>query len=550
MADIRISYGNFDFLSASGYPTPNLSVSTNQVRTPAGDYLMSEKTITLDGMCYAARKTVQNQTSAPTASQKDTTVNGLFLLASGLHDKILQNNHSGLKIYLINRQSDNYLINDIASIDTISFKENENNWRNSIDYSIVLKVYSSGSGSYLTKDGGHYVTSVTDTYNLQLIDNDKYLYQDKYIPVYKLTRTIGAVGKRITSTSGALYHAKQWVIDRQAAAPLTGMFRTSDFLLYNQEREISVDEPGGSYSITDSFIAKSGYPWIDNYSITTVVDYQFNRTISINGFIQGLEPATGIYDSRNIDISTTNGVPNSTSGKLDIYPAITGINGYAADNGKTNLFTYNIGGSNLAMGKSKYMNAVSGYNIVRSNIFNRALAYNTSTTNLISSDWDGQNYFSNYKTRPLNPLPLSLTESLYPFEGKITYQAEYDSRPLSIMTGAISETFSFTEKLPSIRVQEIQILGRRLGPLVYEYYGSSGIGNRTVSYEAVFPRETGLKGYSFPQGIINAIDNTLLSYQPLPPFTGNLQEDSQQIFLTENKIVCTKSWNYTKCPDY
>lgn len=545
MSQIKIEYGTFSFLSEKGYPTPNITLGTDQLRTSAGDYLVSEKTITLEGVCYAAKKTSQEASITPSA-QTDTTIEGLFLLASGLQTGILQNNNQPLKIYILGstQQNDNYLINNNAQVDSISFKENANNWRNTIDYTISLKVYVSGSGSYLTNaasNNGHYVTSVTDTYSLQLMDDNQYLYQDQYVPTYKLSRTIGAVGRRINIGSGALYHAKEWVINREKTSPLTGMFRPSDFILYNQERQVDIDEPGGSYTITDSFIAKSGDPWIDSYNISVEVDNMFNRKISINGSIQGLEPASGIYDATVIDITKTNNTPpNSVSGYHDLYPTTTGINGYANNNG-----LININGSNIA--KTKYGNAVSGYINVKNNLFNRTLSYDLSSQSLISNDWDGQAFFTNYKTRPINPLPLSVTESMYPFDGKITYQAEYDSRPISIMTGAISETFTLNDKAPSIRVQEIQILGRRLGPLVYEYYNSSGIGNRTVSYEAIFPRPTGLKQYSFPQALINGIDNMLLTYKPEAPLTGQLREDTQQIILTENKIVCTKSWDYTKC---
>lgn len=547
MSEIVIKYGNFTFTSLSGYPTPNLTVSTDQIRTPAGDYLMSEKTITLDGVCYAAKKTIHNHIGPLSSSQEDISINGLFLLASGLQTRILQNNHSGLHIFLANATSasDNYLIKNNAIVDSIVFNENDNSWRNTIDYTITLKIYDSGTGSYLTSGFGNYVTSVTDTYNLQLMDTNNYLYQDRYVPVYKLTRTIGAVGKRIHPVTGALYHAKMWVYNREKTAPLTGMFRPSDFILYNQEREVSVDEPGGSYTIIDNFIAKSGDPWLETYTINTSIDNQFNRKISINGSIQGLEPASGVYTSESMNLNTdqaTNALP-SRSGQLDIYPTATGLQGYITNNGRTNFATF------TNIGKNKYMNAVDGYNILRERIFNRALSYNNSTINLIDSAWNGSSVFPNYRNRPLNPIPLSLTESMFPFEGKITYQAEYDSRPISIITGAISETCSFTEKLPTKRVQEIQILGRRLGPLVYEYYGSVGIGSRTVSYEAVFPRESGLKGYSFPQRILNAVDTMLLQFKPLPPFTGYLREDTQQIVLTENKLVCVKSWDYTKCSD-
>lgn len=546
MSQVKIAYGDFEFLSEQGYPTPSVTIDLNQLRTNAGDYLTSEKTINLQGVCYAARKASQEYAGQLSAAQKDTSIEGLFLLASGLQQKILQNNNKKLHIYVLGSSptNNNSLIEANAQLESISFQENNNNWRNTIDYNIVLKVYVSGSGSYLTNASaanGHYVTSVTDTYSLQLMEEDQYLYQDRYVPTYKLSRTLGAAGRRISQGSGALYHAKQWVVNREKTVPLTGIFRTEDFKLYNQNRQIDSDESAGTYAITDTFIAKSGDPWIDNYNISIEIDKEFNRTISINGYIQGLEPATGIYDERVVNIAVTNNKPVSISGYHNIYPTITGIDGYATNQGLASQL------NNIH--KTKYGNAVSGYADIKQNLFNRILSYDASSQTLLDDNWDGKIYFTNYKTRPINPIPLSVTESMYPFEGKITYQAEYDSRPLTLITGAITESFTISDKPPSVRVQEIQILGRRLGPLVYEYYNSSGIGNRTVNYEAIFPRPTGLTKYSFPQGLINGIDDMLLKYQPLPPLTGQLKEDTQQIIVTENKIVCVKSWDYTKCPN-
>ena len=74
---------------------------------------------------------------------------------------------------------------------------------------------------------------------------------------------------------------------------------------------------------------------------------------------------------------------------------------------------------------------------------------------------------------------------------------------------ALIEDISVSQSFPTIRTKEIEVLGRRLGPLVIEYYNSYKPGTRTVTYEGTFPSNTGLKKYSFPQDIVDRIDNML-----------------------------------------
>lgn len=517
MANITVQYGNFFFKSEHGYPTPNVSFDIENIRTSAGDYLMSERNITLQGVCYANKMVAHNSTANTGISKVDQ----LFALASGLQTKIFKYNNSPLTIQCGNK----ILISGDAVVQSIEFNENDNNWSQTVDYNIRFKILSSGQyhhSGLLTSGLHHYVKNVSDNYSLQLMDNDKYFFNNNFVPMYKVSRTISAVGQRAKLPTGALYYAKQWVANREITNPMTGILPTGLFQLYNQERTVELDESAGSYSITDSFIAKNGPPWIDSFDISLEVDENFLRTITINGYVQGLEPATGIYYT-----------DNSVSGISGIYPTVSG-----------NSFTHN---RNPPHTGTKYNNAVSGYSVVKSGISQRIYSYDSSSQALVYDNWHGKNDFTNYKSRPINNIPLSSTESLFPFEGKITYSRTYNNRPMSIMTGAITENIQINSSLPVARFKEIKILGRKLGPIVYEYYNSSGLGSISVSYEGIFPQPTGLKKYSFPQAIVNAVDNFVKSYQPLPPYTGYMKQNNQTINITENKIIRNIVWEYTTC---
>ena len=557
---VFIQYGDqtpnqrFRFESEAGYPTPAVNVSTNLLRTSAGDYLSTEKTITLNGVCYVGRMTEHDDdtlTHQLPANKKSDIVGDLFAKASGLQQNILSRNNQTLRIGV---EGGNFLINDRAQVESISFNPSTNNWSTTVDYELSFKVYISGTGSYLlgATTTGAYVSSVTDDYKLELLDDNNYIYQDRYAPTYKLSRTLGAVGKRIASSSGSLYHAKQWVAGRERAAPLTGMFNVDDFILYNQERSVDVDEPGGAYTITDTFIAKSGNPWIDKWTIETSVDEKFNKKFIINGSVQGLEPATGIYEPQNI--TDTNDEPLYPSGKFDIYPTATGFDsqGYQAGG------DFRIGSEHQAaplaassddagLPTTAYHNAVSGYKThAVPSLFDRVMLYDDVAANLVkrSDTWEGKTDFSAANDRSINPIPLSTSEALFPFEGKITYTREFDCRPTPVVTGALTESLKVTTNFPTIRTKEIEILGRRLGPIVYEYYNSLNGGTRTVTYEGIFPRPTGLRQYSFPQALLNDMSGILMLYAP--PGQSYLKQDKQNINLTQNKVTKTLSWAYNK----
>ena len=565
---VSITYGDspttkFKFDSENGYPTPAANIGINQLRTSAGDYLSTEKTVTLQGVCYVDRMTThddEKSTQLLPANKRSNLVKDLFLKASGLQDKILTRNNQKLFIGVAGSDA-NPLIYDNASIESISFSPNSNNWSTTIDYEISFKIYVSGTGGYLLREvgaeaTGAYVSSITDNYQLELLDSDQYIYQDRYAPTYKLSRTLGAVGKRIQATSGAIFHAKQWVAGRERAAPLTGMFRPDEFILYNQERSVDIDEPGGAYTITDSFIAKSGNPWIDKWTIETSVDEKFNKKFVLNGSVQGLEPATGIYGPDILNMELNNETPINPSGHADIYPVTTGYAevGYTNDDtGRLNAGSshqanpLNASSTNQNLPTTAYHNAVSGYQThTTPQLLDRIMLYKDVGETLVkgSDEWHGKEEFSKVNTMPINPIPLSSNEALFPFEGKITYSREFDCRPMPIITGALVESIKVSTNFPTVRTKEIKILGRRLGPIVYEYYNSLNGGTRTVTYEGVFPRATGLKQYSFPQGLLNDMSGILMLYAP--PGIGYLKEDKQNLNLTENKVTKTLSWAFNK----
>ena len=556
MPNILIQYGDpnnkpFIFDSKKGFPAPTVSIDVDHIRTGPGDYISSQQTINLEGVCYVGKMVDQNDSRDYydlNPNEKSESIVDLIGKAQELETAISSRNNSLLVVGMSNIQNIPFLVSGNAKLEEINFNENENNWTNTIDYSIVFKIYVSGTGSPLINPSSFaYVDSVTDNYSLEPMYDNQYIYNNKYYPTYKLTRNIGAVGKRVTSASGSLYHAKKWVVDRDQWKPLTGILDPTVFSLYNHERSVNFSEVEGSYSITDTCIAKSGDPWIENFTMSFDVDDKFKRTISINGTVQGLAPAFPLYNKSDLNIYENNMLVNP-SGKLDLYPTATGLSGTPGGYADPNIVTRD----NINMKRVKYQNAVSGYRqIVDSGIvFSRAKEYDLLSQNLITDNFHGKKSFDNYKNKALNSIPLSINDAMYPFEGKINYSATYDTRPIGVISGALFESFSIDDKLPVIRTEEIKVLGRRLGPIVYEYYNSPTAGTRTVSYEGTFPRLTGLKKYYFPREIIRQLDNTLMLYQPQLPYTGFITQNTENLNITTNTISRSITWEYTKCSDF
>ena len=432
MSEIIITYGNFKFDSKEGYPCPKVSFDISKSRTSAGDFLMLDKTVTLEGICYVKRKTdhTDGLEYGATSPKVDYSVSGLFEAADSLKTQILENNYKSLTVRAIGSQpliSGNYAI-----VDSIVFSENENNWADSINYTIVFNIPTSGSGSHLiSRTEGSFVTSVTDNYTLEsLYDNQFWdIAFNIPIPTYKVSHTIGAVGKNIGSPSGSLHWAKKWVRDRDNYFGLINMFPLSHFTLYNQERSVDVSESNGSYQIIDTFIAKSGNdPWIDTFKATVSLDKQYKISIDIDGSVQGLEPASGVY-AEFVDYRTT--PPIRPSGQYSIKNPVSGYNpqGYDSNNG------LKINNSNIAT--TKYRNAVSGWKIIEPLLIGRASGYLTQAINMIPL-----RFRNSISSIPLNNIPISTSEQLFPFDGKITYNRKFDNRPSPLITGTLSETLS------------------------------------------------------------------------------------------------------------
>lgn len=98
----------------------------------------------------------------------------------------------------------------------------------------------------------------------------------------------------------------------------------------------------------------------------------------------------------------------------------------------------------------------------------------------------------NYLGVPLNPIPVNQTVTHNFNKGVISYATEFNNRPLSFVSGAISETLSVIDDNPSGWVDVIAehtILNRAIGGILQDINTTTSP-TRNISYEAVFQAPT------------------------------------------------------------
>lgn len=238
------------------------------------------------------------------------------------------------------------------------------------------------------------------------------------------------VVKYIQSSGSALNHSDDYpsIIFASGAMNLIGVSG------FNHSRTENIDVAQGTYSIQDTWILSSGNAY-ENYTLSLSNSITDSRnTVSIEGTIKGLTsiPASGSIFAGNLN---------------------TGLN-------------------------TPYENAINKYRQI------------TNDGAFGLSAWvykRAQNAAGGFK---LNHVPLSVTVGTNEFTGEISYNIEYDDRPLNLVSGAISENISVTDTYPGDVFSIIPVIGRPTGP-VLQYIGGRTEYQRSLSIELIVPLPSG-----------------------------------------------------------
>lgn len=241
-----------------------------------------------------------------------------------------------------------------AFVDDISF-DADSAWARPTTYTInmrnatFLSSASDAFGIYSNENlasGGYVISSLTENFDIQEDGRSTINFQSTSIPfqkqvqslskVYTISRSITAVGSPVYDEEGGYLsglapwqQASGYVIDYlglgsgvlpSSILPSSSVF-TSGYNVANTVYQESIDREGGTYSLTETYIAYSGqYPVIEEITINNDIGENELNTISVQGTIQGLNTVNGFSNSGNAylnadaywtGVASTGVVPNA-----------------------------------------------------------------------------------------------------------------------------------------------------------------------------------------------------------------------------------------------
>lgn len=523
---IALTYGDFTWDYTQGYPTPKVTWTTERQRDTAGHFLSEELSINIQG--FVSRSGLDYYSN----EQQKKTFDVLMEDAENLRDQIIANDN---KYFSFTFQG-LLMCSGNATMENLEFSPNQNKWTNTIDYSLTLRVPQIGSGIMpgIGHSTGIYITNCSSDITIEP-EGRKFIDRGNTYELYRLSRNVSATAKAYDANRGALTFAKGYV--EKIAGDFSNIIKHPDFRLYNRTSTVDLSETDGTYSVQDNYILKSGEPWIhsEQIELSTQRDSDI-RSVTLVGEVEGLE-----YALSAVPVHTGK---THHSGLLDISGVVPQLQYTKGD--KYQFIKPEEGEEATQDNYTKYDNAVSGYMLLTDKFFETAMAYNANVKDLNNTITD----------RPLHGIPVSIEEGYSPQQGRITYSRTYDSRPTGLLKDAIFESLTLSDVRPRSLITPVPVIGRRLGPLYHNPQGysnvrdakfASGVGSRTISYEAFFPKYTGLANYKFPQEIINKIDTYLNLYSPKGDYKGFVKDDTQELDLTENRLTMSITWEYIEC---
>lgn len=416
----------------------------------------------------------------------------------------------------------------------ISFNESNNNWVNTVPYTIELEYdedYDTDPEN--PTDIPPFIEDYTEEWSCEFITDKKYFVWDlstvvdqqagyDYASVdsnnpweARVTHTITAKGKQSWTGPGATGTCVDAVDN--AMSFLTGVWNDAGYDHYNW---------GAGLCGWNNLISHSGDgEAFDHYRTHTVNETDGTVTLTeswlVLGRNSGLAPRR-ISEDFTVEVreSIENGLVN-----ISIQGTIQGVE--ERDYGTTcDLET--------PVTKSAYKNAEDAWAVIQDRVFPRA-----------------QLIYEQEFARILNPKATTKSVGHNPSRGTITYSLEFNDRPCAFITGALSENFTIVDNNPSDVFAKLPVLGRAAGPVLQEI-STVTEAIREVTIEAVMNPPTGCS--SITDLDLNKPTNNVENL--LCDFETQLTSAYDQVFKnsdTENwnplsgRYSRTVSWTYQSC---
>jgi len=340
-------------------------------------------------------------------------------------------------------------------IGDIQFSESNNNWVETIPYTLSLEFDVEGSGEDPSLSPP-YIQSATEEWNLEFAqDTSKFSWTlpttgaDSNPYLLNITHSISANGVRHytdcdTVTKEPWQYAKDYVISKlstgtdsafnvQLAATGVINMDVGTFGQYNHMRVQNTDVAGGNYSVNESWIVMdtgTGIPGhsIEDFTVSVEQGITTDLTnVTVEGSIQGVE---------TIDYGSASGEYNIT--------------------------------------ETKYAAASDYWDVIQDRIPNRATLIHTDAVSAKTT------------IRSLNTQTVSTRVGHNPTKGAITYSYVYDDRPSNCITGALSEIITVNDVNPVDIFASITVLGRAAGPVLQDINTQTSA-TRDVTIELIVP---------------------------------------------------------------
>ena len=524
--NVDIAYGDFSFAN-TGLATPSIALSTDLSTTAAGALLGGTLNITLEGKIIPTGilNNLDNYDESAKGGWKDLTdrMIGLETAFSKDYEKLMITCGvtPGQETIRPNVNSiwDFYQIDPVSTkVNSIEFSnQSDEYWNQVVDYNISLQVEITGATDYINKGGPYFVTDIENSYNItpiterkfyqaigkgdQFVDNQNTQQAKSYsagsvghlfpfatgdaFPAYTVTRNLSARGratkpKYAGHPSTAVANAKHFVTGLLTYD--TKLFSVLDNLhIVNRNTVVESSEADGVYGITDTFTVYSGVQpreYIDTFDVNSTTDQNFNRTVTINGSIEGYPDYR--FNSNNMYWNMNN--PSTRDENQFFFPltkepavAAGAESPYMKASGRLDdmvagdLFYYRCLSTAFPSGFHNEPGS-SSHTALSQSGYRRQLDGSTNDTFVSWTGW-------------LNPNPINASYTHDIENGKIDYTVSFDSRPLSLINGAFQENLEVEDDYAVREYMEQTIL---YGPPVISDNGTYSLPSRTVSYNASF----------------------------------------------------------------
>ena len=420
-------------------PVPLISISETPVRNKAGKF-STQYNITLNGTLiahggspiYKAGGTPGGLSGPNSNFAGDASIPPSQSLPSDELSRAILSKQSDIRALFQDHQKIEICGHDGTVIHTSnpvveSINFEEGTYVDTCRFTVSLVAYNISSGADITPSGSP--SGIEDFNDSWSIESDDTFGQHSFPKAYRITRNLSATA--INSGDGhAWRYAKEYLLQNSASVFASSGYPDPDGFASGS---INIPEKysGVDFSRTENIdVAAGSYSLSDTWLLMDV-------------------SGSGNKAIENSNISIQAGIDNAFT-TVSIDGTIKGLN--------------TGGGNALTNAQDKYLDlSNSGQFGVGCDIFKRV---------------------DNRVAHKMNSQPTSISLGLDEGGGQITYNLEFNNRPVNVFTGVISETININDTYPGDTFAIIPILGRTTGPLL-QYTGSRTEYRRDVGIEII-----------------------------------------------------------------